>query len=777
LLIASLGLHSASAQIRDGGIDPWNLGKGDWIYVMSYATGGLGGNVPSVHDLATLMSYEHSQGMSYLIIKAGEGGGLYPSSSSPQFTSAVVTAGHNAGLKIFGYDRSYGTDLTGEKGIADYVFNLGADGYVIDAEIEWESSHLPNNTTAATNLCGSIRSKWPTKFLAHSPFPIISGHSSFPYKEFGYYCDTVFPQDYWDDIGVTPTYMVTWMDNEWRSWQNGLTGIWRNSIKPLAPAAQGWNTTGAEITQFINALKNDASSVTVGGYRGINYWRADLHTADDWNAIGPNNIGGAYTTGPAISAVGASSISDTGATISWSTDQNSDNVVEYGPTISYGTTVSNYISGVSHSKVLSGLSASTTYHYRVKSKNYSNLQSVSGDFTFLTNPSGVVSDILIDNGYPNVTVNLSWVNGTSSSDKYSTNYLFKSRVSTTGGYVNFVPTILTAGNYEISEWHPAGLNRTTDAPHVIHYNGGSATVYVNQTANGGKFNLLGTWNFAAGTAGYVQINDGFTSGTPGQTATNVMADAIEFVYVPPVVAPAITAQPQSEVVNAGGSASFDVTATGTAPLSYQWRRNGSPLANATDSSYTLNNAQSGHAGTYYVVVTNTGGSVTSSNVLLTVNVPPSITSQPQSQTLKTGANATFTVTAAGTAPLSYQWQLNGTNLSAANATSYTRTNVHVPDSGSYTVLVGNVAGSTNSNPALLTVQPPVPPRFQSIHILPDLRAQLVLTGAVGDTYALDGSSNFNAWLQLMSVQNTNGTLDLIDNSASNARVRFYRTRQ
>ena len=71
LLILRLTSVSGHAQIRDGGIDPWNLGKGDWIYILGNATAVLGCNVPSVHDLASLMSYEKSQGMSYLIIKAG----------------------------------------------------------------------------------------------------------------------------------------------------------------------------------------------------------------------------------------------------------------------------------------------------------------------------------------------------------------------------------------------------------------------------------------------------------------------------------------------------------------------------------------------------------------------------------------------------------------------------------------------------------------------------------------------------------------------------------
>ena len=82
--------------------------------------------------------------------------------------------------------------------------------------------------------------------------------------------------------------------------------------------------------------------------------------------------------------------------------------------------------------------------------------------------------------------------------------------------------------------------------------------------------------------------------------------------------PVITAQPQSVTVAPGGTANFSVTATGQAPLSYQWRFNGSNLAGATSSTFSRTNVQVSHAGLYDVVVTNPGGSVTSNTATLTV---------------------------------------------------------------------------------------------------------------------------------------------------------------
>ena len=178
------------------------------------------------------------------------------------------------------------------------------------------------------------------------------------------------------------------------------------------------------------------------------------------------------------------------------------------------------------------------------------------------------------------------------------------------------------------------------------------------------------------------------------------------------VPPSITTQPASQTVTAGQTATFSVTATGTAPLSYQWQKNGTAISGATSSSYTTPATTSSDNGALFtVVVTNSVGSVTSSAATLTVNVPPSITTQPASQTVTAGQTATFSVTATGTAPLSYQWQKNGTAISGATSSSYTTPATTSSDNGAlFTVVVSNSAGSVTSSAATLTVNPaPVAP--------------------------------------------------------------------
>lgn len=131
--------------------------------------------------------------------------------------------------------------------------------------------------------------------------------------------------------------------------------------------------------------------------------------------------------------------------------------------------------------------------------------------------------------------------------------------------------------------------------------------------------------------------------------------------------PQIGAQPEDVTVGIGGTATFSVLASGTAPLSYQWRRNGVNIAGATGTSYTLANAQvSDNGARFSVVVSNPFGSTTSREALLTVadNQPPnpSITSPAQGTTYAAGQQLTITGTATDTEdgtlpPDAFEWEV------------------------------------------------------------------------------------------------------------------------
>jgi hypothetical protein len=87
-----------------------------------------------------------------------------------------------------------------------------------------------------------------------------------------------------------------------------------------------------------------------------------------------------------------------------------------------------------------------------------------------------------------------------------------------------------------------------------------------------------------------------------------------------IIGPAlILSQPQSRTVTVNGNVSFSVTAMGTAPLFYQWRKNDTAITGATNTSYSILNAQTNDAGAYSVVVSNAVNTITSSNAILFVN--------------------------------------------------------------------------------------------------------------------------------------------------------------
>jgi hypothetical protein len=179
------------------------------------------------------------------------------------------------------------------------------------------------------------------------------------------------------------------------------------------------------------------------------------------------------------------------------------------------------------------------------------------------------------------------------------------------------------------------------------------------------------------------------------------------------VPPTITAQPGSQTVTVGQTATFTVAATGSGTLTYQWKKNGTVIKGATSAAYTTPAAAaSDDASQFTVTVTGTTGSVTSNAATLSVNAPASIASQPANQTVNAGQTATFSVAAAGTPTLTYQWSKNGAAIGGATSASYTTPATALTDSGAtFTVTVANTYGSVTSNAATLTVN--VPPTITS----------------------------------------------------------------
>ena len=198
----------------------------------------------------------------------------------------------------------------------------------------------------------------------------------------------------------------------------------------------------------------------------------------------------------------------------------------------------------------------------------------------------------------------------------------------------------------------------------------------------------------------------------GNEVGSASSSPARLTVIPAVVAPAFTSLPGNQTVNAGQTATFSVSASGTAPINYQWKKNGSNITGANSSTYTTPITTDTDSGTVYAVtVFNSAGGVTSSDATLTVLAAPIISIQPASQTVTAGQTVSFGVVATGTGVLSYQWKKNGNNINGATTNSYTTPATVVADSGAvFTVFISNTIGSITSSNATVTVNPaPVAP--------------------------------------------------------------------
>ncbi|MCS5575458.1 MAG: immunoglobulin domain-containing protein, partial [Pseudomonadales bacterium] len=167
--------------------------------------------------------------------------------------------------------------------------------------------------------------------------------------------------------------------------------------------------------------------------------------------------------------------------------------------------------------------------------------------------------------------------------------------------------------------------------------------------------------------------------------------------------PSITLQPRPFAGLTGDNLVIRIEANGTAPLSYQWFKDGQSIAGQTADSFVVESVQESDSGAYSVTVTNEAGTATSDSVIVSVSTPVGITAQPEGLSAPTGTSVTFSVTATGTVPITYQWLKNGEKITGATSATYTVSSVSVSDTGGYQVLVSNVAGDQISKTASLRV--------------------------------------------------------------------------
>ncbi|MBA4149074.1 MAG: fibronectin type III domain-containing protein [Verrucomicrobia bacterium] len=288
-------------------------------------------------------------------------------------------------------------------------------------------------------------------------------------------------------------------------------------------------TSGGPYTDIATLGANVTSYNNTGLSAGTTYYYV-VRASNAGGASANSNQASAQTLPPpptAPSGLAATAIDSTQINLSWTDNSSNEDGFIIARSTTSGGPYTDIVSVVANTTSYSdlGRTENTTYFYVVRAVNASGASGNSNQASAQT-PLGV---FILDNTIANVVG--VWSTATSAADKYGADYRFRGQ-GAGASYLEYTPAIGTAGNYQVYEMHPQGGNRPTDAPHVITHSGGTTTVNVNQQVNGGTWNLIGTYHFAAGSSGNVRITDGFA--VAGQV---VMADAVRLVYIPAPTAP------------------------------------------------------------------------------------------------------------------------------------------------------------------------------------------------------------------------------------------------
>ncbi len=194
--------------------------------------------------------------------------------------------------------------------------------------------------------------------------------------------------------------------------------------------------------------------------------------------------------------------------------------------------------------------------------------------------------------------------------------------------------------------------------------------------------------------------------------------------------------PQDQSVIVGQRAKFTYTVEGSAPMTYQWSKNGVNISGATNPSYTTPPTTAADNGAAFTVIARNGAGATArANATLNIILPPAISTQPANRSAEVNTSATFRVVATGTGPLTYQWQKNGVNIPGATGSTYTFPTTNVNDNGAlFKVIVRNRAGSVTSNTAELSIT-------TYLRVIQSPQDQSVIVGRTATfTYRVEGSA-------------------------------------
>lgn len=273
-------------------------------------------------------------------------------------------------------------------------------------------------------------------------------------------------------------------------------------------------------------------------------------------------------------------------------------------------------------------------------------------------------------------------------------------------------------------------------------------------------NIVGATNAALSLPNVYYGQNGFTFSL---VASNLVGAVTNSMTLTVIVTPVITGL-TNQAAAVGANVTLAGTITGVPTPVLQWRREGTNLAGATASSYSIANAQSADSGMYSLVASNAAGVATNS-MMLTVSssdVSPNITG-PTDQTVVQTSNATFTASVSGLPLPRLQWRLNGTDIPGAVASSVTVTNVQYAQNGFvYSLVASNNAGSaTNSATLYVTVPPAIWQQPTNLAVIISSPATFTVTAngvpAVGYQWSRNGTPIANATNSFHTITSAQGS--------------------
>ncbi|MEI7728836.1 MAG: immunoglobulin domain-containing protein [Verrucomicrobiota bacterium] len=222
-------------------------------------------------------------------------------------------------------------------------------------------------------------------------------------------------------------------------------------------------------------------------------------------------------------------------------------------------------------------------------------------------------------------------------------------------------------------------------------------------------NILNRFNPGPGNTFINEVNaGGMLAELPVLKSATAALQYEDLIYVEVSLlgAPNFLMQPPSATNVVGTSVSFTAITTGSAPIAYQWYKNGALIPGGTNAAYAISNLVTSDSGGYSVAASNNFGMATSAVGTLTVTDPtttPVITQQPASVVARPGQPVQFQVQVTNTSPLNYRWTRNGSLLPGGSNATYTIASASVAQAGTYRVTITNVLGSVTSALASLIV--------------------------------------------------------------------------